>query len=79
MKKIIAVLLALLLTSALLTSCKQDDDGINNADSVGTESTQSDTTVSIGANETTADTAPESMNGDEFANDNEATYNDAWD
>lgn len=76
MKKFNAVLLALLLAAALLTSCKQDDENINDADSTGT-----DTTITVSENETTADitqSAEESMNGDEFINDNEATYNDAW-
>ena len=73
MKKIIAVLLVLLLAATLLTACKESDE-THNSDSTGAESTQSDTTATIGEDETTE----ESMNGDEFINDNEATSNDAW-
>ena len=82
MKKIIAVLLVLLLAAALITSCKKDNDIINNSDPTGTGNTQSDTTVAVNGSETTVDSAhssEEAMNGDEFTNDNEAVYKDAWD
>lgn len=80
MKKFIAVLLVLLLSVALFTACKESDE-THNSDSTGAESMRSDTTVTVNDSETTADSAQsteESMNGDEFINDNEATYNDAW-
>ena len=73
MKKFIAVLLILLLAAALFTACKESDE-THNSDFTGAESTQSDTTATIGEDETTE----ESMTGDEFINDTEATYNDAW-
>ena len=81
MKKIIAILLALLL-AALLTSCKQDSEIINNSESTGIESTQYDTTVTVDENETATDNTQfteESMDGSEFTNDNEVTYKAEWD
>ena len=81
MKKFIAILLALLL-AALLTSCKQDSEIINNSESTGIESTQYDTTVTVDENETATDNTQfteESMDGSEFTNDNEVTYKTEWD
>ena len=81
MKKIIAILLALLL-AALLTSCKEDSEIINNSESTGIESTQYDTTVTVDENETATDNTQfteESMDGSEFTNDNEVTYKTEWD